>query len=118
MRALVCIKTFPLLETAQLLFEFPRRVWFCLVCQSRMWTSQEKGSRGMGILSQKTEELYSVQMSISQAPSSFRQPVTQKKAFNPPFKVGPWSLVLSVINCRVNRCKYQPVWEMLDLKFL
>jgi len=72
----------------------------------------------MGILSQKSEELYSVQMSISQAPSSFRQPVTQKKAFNPPFKVCSRSLVLAVINCRVNRCKYQPVWEMLDLKFL
>eukprot|EP00210_Caulerpa_lentillifera_P000245 g238.t1 len=52
-----------------------------------MWTSQEKGSRGMGILSPKSEELYSVQMSISQAPLSFRQPVTQKKAFYPPFKV-------------------------------
>lgn len=86
-----------------------------LVRQSRMWTSQEKGSRGMEILSRKSDELLSVQMNISQAPLSFRQPVTQKKAFYPPFKVS--------IFCGQNhtwwidRFKCQLALEMLDLPY-
>eukprot|EP00210_Caulerpa_lentillifera_P004112 g3921.t2 len=58
-----------------------------VACRSRTWTNQEKDNRGMGTFSRKSEELISVQMNISQAPLSFRQPVTQKKAFYPPFKI-------------------------------
>ena len=53
--------------------------------KTRLWNSQDKASvRGSPAL---MDDVLSVEMSISQAPPSFRQPVTQKKACFPPFKV-------------------------------
>ena len=55
------------------------------VVESRQWNSHEKASRRGSPA--RLDDLVSVGMSISQAPPSFRQPVTQKKACFPPFKV-------------------------------
>lgn len=51
------------------------------VMETRQWNSYEKA------LGSSSTDLLSVDMSITQAPPSFRQPVTQKKAFLPPFKI-------------------------------
>lgn len=70
------------------------------VVESRQWNSLEKTSRRGSPAG--LDDLVSVGMSISQAPPSFRQPVTQKKACFPPFKI-------QISVCFGNGCSQLPV---------